>query len=465
MSIQLYNTLSRKKEKLIPLEPGRIKMYVCGPTVYSYIHIGNARPVIFFDVVRRYLKYRGYDVTYIQNFTDIDDKLIKASEEMGEPAPVIAEKFIKAYESDAKALGITPADVHPRVTEHMDEIIQFILKLIEKGVAYMADGDVYFDTTKFSEYGKLSHQNVEELQAGSRIEVNESKRSPLDFALWKKAKPGEICWESPWGKGRPGWHIECSAMSMKYLGETFDIHAGGYDLTFPHHENEIAQTESLTGKMMAKYWLHNGYININNEKMSKSLGNVIRVVDLLKQFEGEVIRFFMLSTHYRNPIQFSYDSLQQAKNGLERIKTGVSNLKHRIATAVNDPLENEMKEKIDEFRTRFIERMDDDFNTSDAIAILFDMVKESNIYLRQEQVHKETIQSYLHLFDELGEVLGFQWMKEESLLDRDIEKWIQERNEARKEKDYARADEIRDMLLAKGIVLEDTPHGVRWKRK
>ncbi|WP_027415309.1 cysteine--tRNA ligase [Aneurinibacillus terranovensis] len=467
--IRIYNTLSGKKEELIPLEPGKIKMYVCGPTVYNYIHIGNGRPAIIFDVVRRYLTYRGYDVTYIQNFTDVDDKLIKKAAETGETVPEVAQRFIKAYEEDVRALGVLQANVHPKVTDHMPEIIAFIEGLIEKGHAYAAGGDVYFRTASFPEYGKLSHQHIADLKAGARIEVNEKKDDPLDFVLWKQAKPGEIFWESPWGKGRPGWHIECSAMSLKYLGETFDIHGGGHDLAFPHHENEIAQSECLTGHPMARYWMHNGYINIDNEKMSKSLGNFVLVKELRDEYSPRALRFFMLSAHYRNPINFSKELIQQAVNSITRIDNAVRNLKHRKETAVDGEMTAEERQILERFRQTFIEEMDNDFNTADGITVLFDMVRETNQILTAPAVKRSLIQAYLSLFDEFGGVLGFTFGEAEENgrgpSDEDVEKLIVERGEARKNRNFARADEIRDQLQQMGIVLEDTPQGVRWHRK
>jgi len=464
MSIQIYNTLTRKKEDFTSLEPGKVKMYVCGPTVYNYIHIGNARPAIVFDVVRRYLEHRNYEVTYILNFTDVDDKLIKKAEEMGLTVPQVADRFIEAYLEDIKALYVKDATVNPRVSEHITEIIDFIEGLIDEGFAYESAGDVYFRTDKFEDYGKLSHQNIEELQSGARIAINEQKDNPLDFALWKNAKPGEIYWDSPWGKGRPGWHIECSAMSRKYLGDSFDIHGGGHDLVFPHHENEIAQTEALTHQDMAKYWMHNGYINIDNEKMSKSLGNFVLVKELREKIPPHIIRFFMLSAHYRNPINFNQELLEQARNGWERVVTAVSNLQHRKSTATADT--NTDAGKQDEYRSKFEKAMDNDFNTADALAIVFEWVRESNGYLRNEKVSVEGIQMYLDLFKEFEEVLGLPFTQgEQDLLDEEIDSLIQERMDARKARDFARADEIRDLLTGKGIILEDTPQGVRWRRK
>lgn len=456
--------MTRKKEVFEPIEPNKVKMYVCGPTVYNYIHIGNARPAIVFDTIRRYLEFRGYEVQYVSNFTDVDDKLIKAARELGEDVPTIADRFIKAYFEDISALGCKKANVHPRVTENIDIIIEFIEKLIEKGYAYEVDGDVYYKTRKFAEYGKLSHQSIDELRAGARIEVGEKKNDPLDFALWKAAKEGEIAWDSPWGKGRPGWHIECSAMARKYLGDTIDIHAGGQDLTFPHHENEIAQSEALTGKTFAKYWLHNGYININNEKMSKSLGNFVLVHDIIKQIDPQVLRFFMLSVHYRHPINYSEELLESTKNGLERLKTSYLNLQHRLASSSNLTDDDEQwLNKIKEYRNAFIREMDDDFNTANAIAVLFELSKQANLYLLEKNTSEKVIQAFLNEFEQLFDVLGIT-LKEEQLLDEEIEELIQKRNEARKNRNFALADQIRDELKAKNIILEDTPQGTRWKR-
>lgn len=464
MSIKIYNTLTQKKENFVPLEEGKVKMYVCGPTVYNYIHIGNARPAIVFDTVRRYLEYRGYEVTYVSNFTDVDDKLLNAAKQTGTDMFTLAERFIKAYMDDIRALGCKKATFHPRVTENMDEIIAFIEDLISKGFAYEADGDVYFKTRKFSEYGKLSHQSIDDLKLGARIEIGEKKEDPLDFALWKKAKPGEVYWESPWGKGRPGWHIECSAMAKKYLGETIDIHAGGQDLAFPHHENEIAQTESLTEKPFANYWMHNGYININSEKMSKSIGNVILVKDMLQQHDPQVFRFFMLSVHYRHPINYSDELMNDAKAGWNRLKTAYENLHYRREDA-SASLTNhaERLAEIKKLKVRFIEEMDDDFNTANAITVLFDLAKSANLYLREDEVSKEVIDHYIKTFDELFGVLGLNPVEEE-ILDEEIERLIEERNEARKRRDFATADKIRDQLQKMNIILEDTPQGTRWKR-
>ncbi|QFT87167.1 Cysteine--tRNA ligase [Bacillus sp. THAF10] len=465
MSIHLFNTLTRKKEKFVPLQEGKVKMYVCGPTVYNYIHIGNARPAIVFDTVRRYLEYRGYEVNFVSNFTDVDDKLIKAAEELGEDVPTIAERFIAAYHEDVSALGCKKADVHPRVTENIDIIIEFIEALIDKGYAYESGGDVYYRTKAFKEYGKLSHQPIEDLQLGSRIGVGEKKQDALDFVLWKAAKPGEIAWESPWGEGRPGWHIECSAMVRKYLGDTIDIHAGGQDLSFPHHENEIAQSEAMTGKTFAKYWLHNGYINIDNEKMSKSLGNFVLVHDIIKKYDPQLLRFFMISVHYRHPINYNEELLQSTKNGLDRLRTAYENLKHRLANTA-DLAENEAEwvEKIAGFNREFVEVMDDDFNTANAVSVLFEMAKQANVYLNEKNTSKKVLEAFITQFEELFEVLGVSLTAEEELLDEEIEKLIQERIEARKNRDFTRSDEIRDELKAKNIILEDTAQGTRWKR-
>lgn len=467
MTIHLYNTLTRQKEKFVPLEEGKVKMYVCGPTVYNYIHIGNARPPIVFDTVRRYLEYRGYEVNYVSNFTDVDDKLIRAANELGVDVPTIAERFIAAYHEDVSALGCKQATVHPRVTESMDIIIEFIEALIEKGFAYESGGDVYYRTKEFKEYGKLSHQPIEDLQLGTRIEVGEKKQDALDFVLWKAAKEGEIFWDSPWGKGRPGWHIECSAMARKYLGDTIDIHAGGQDLSFPHHENEIAQSEALTGKTFAKYWLHNGYINIDNEKMSKSLGNFILVHDIIKEHDPQLIRFFMLSVHYRHPINYNDELLESTKNGLERIRTAYTNLKHRMESSANlteETDDNQWLEKVDALKKEFIKVMDDDFNTANAISILFDMAKQANLYASEKNTSVSVLQAFISQFEELFGVLGVTLTEEAELLDEEIDALIQKRIDARKNRNFALADQIRDELKDKNIILEDTAQGTRWKR-
>ncbi|MFY4777140.1 cysteine--tRNA ligase [Metabacillus sp. RGM 3146] len=464
MAIKLYNTLTRQKETFEPLEEGKVKMYVCGPTVYNYIHIGNARPAIVYDTVRRYLEYRGYDVHFVSNFTDVDDKLIRAANELGEDVPTIADRFIEAYYEDVQALGCKAADLHPRVTQSMDIIIEFIAALIEKGHAYEVEGDVYYKTRSFREYGKLSHQSIDELRSGARIEVGEKKQDSLDFALWKTAKEGEISWDSPWGKGRPGWHIECSAMVKEYLGDTIDIHAGGQDLTFPHHENEIAQSEALTGKTFAKYWLHNGYININNEKMSKSLGNFVLVHDIVKVHNPQVLRFFMLSVHYRHPINYSEDLLESAKNAFDRIKTSYGNLEHRVQSSTNLTHNNEeWLQKIEEYSDAFIKEMDDDFNTANGISILFDLTKTANYYLQESNTSEKVIRAFLNQFDVLGKVLGLSFSTKE-LLDEEVEELIQKRIDARKNRDFAMADQIREQLKELNIILEDTSQGTRWKR-
>jgi cysteinyl-tRNA synthetase len=465
MGIQIYNTMSRKKENFVPLEEGKVKMYVCGPTVYNYIHIGNSRPAIVFDTVRRYFEYRGFEVNFVSNFTDVDDKLIKAANEMNSDVPTIADKFINAYFEDVHALGCKSATHHPRVMENMDIIIDFIVNLIEKGYAYESEGDVYFKTREFKSYGKLSQQSIEDLRLGERIEVGEKKEDPLDFALWKAAKPGEIYWESPWGNGRPGWHIECSAMAKKYLGETIDIHAGGQDLSFPHHENEIAQSEALNDQTFANYWMHNGYINIDNEKMSKSLGNFVLVHDIIKQIDPMLLRFFMLSVHYRHPINYSEDLLQDVKNGFERIQTAYQNVTHRMESSTN-LTENDDKwiSELAEQKADFVKAMDDDFNTANAISVLYQIARIANQYLLETHTSTPVLQEILNTFTELTSVLGVNIVKEEELLDEEIEALIEKRNEARKARDFKLADEIRDQLKALNIIIEDTPQGIRWKR-
>ncbi|MEH7305180.1 cysteine--tRNA ligase [Neobacillus drentensis] len=464
MAIQLYNTLTRKKETFVPLEEGKVKMYVCGPTVYNYIHIGNARPAIVFDTVRRYLENRGYVVKYVSNFTDVDDKLIRAANQLGEEVPMIADRFINAYFEDVTALGCQKADVHPRVMENMDIIIDFISQLIEKGFAYESAGDVYFRTRKFDDYGKLSHQSIDDLQVGARIEVGDRKQDDLDFALWKAAKEGEIFWESPWGPGRPGWHIECSAMAKKYLGETIDIHAGGQDLTFPHHENEIAQSEALSGKLFSRYWMHNGYINIDNEKMSKSLGNFVLVHDIIKKHNPQVLRFFMLSVHYRNPINYSEDLLESTRAAFERLTTSYQNLKHRKEASTDLTDHNqEWLDKISLLHEQFIEAMDDDFNTAKAISVLFDLSKLANYYLLEKNTAVAVIDAFTKQFEELFHVLGLTIEKEE-MLDEEIDALIEKRIQARKDRNFQLSDQIRDQLKEMNIILEDTPQGTRWKR-
>lgn len=464
MGIQIYNTLTRNKEPFIPMEEGKVKMYVCGPTVYNYIHIGNARPVIVYDTVRRYLEYRGYDVKFVSNFTDVDDKIIKAANELGEEVSELTERFINAYFEDVTALGCKPADVHPRVTHHIEDIIEFISVLIDKGYAYESQGDVYYRTRKFDGYGKLSHQSVDELKVGARIEAGEKKEDNLDFALWKAAKEGEISWESPWGNGRPGWHIECSVMAREHLGDTMDIHAGGQDLTFPHHENEIAQSEAMTGKPFARYWMHNGYINIDNEKMSKSLGNFVLVHDILKQLDPSVLRFFMLSVHYRHPINFSQELVKNAENGLERIRTSFNNLKHRLESTANlGDHSDTWLFKVEEVRKQFEEAMDDDFNTANGIAAVFELTKLANVYLLEKNTEERVLRTMMETIAQLMDVLGLS-MAADELLDEEIEALITERNQARKDRNFKRSDEIRDQLKEMNILLEDTAQGTRWKR-
>ncbi len=465
MALQIYNTMSRKKEDFVSQVPGEVKMYVCGPTVYDYIHIGNARPMIFFDVVRSYLENQQYKVDYAVNFTDVDDKLIRKAEELNTTVIEVAERFIDAYFADLEGLGIRRATMHPRVTENMDVILDFISALIDKGVAYAKEGDVYFRTRKFADYGKLSHQKLDELQFGIRIEVDKRKENPEDFVLWKAAKPGEIFWESPWGDGRPGWHIECSAMVRHYLGDTLDIHGGGQDLQFPHHECECAQSESVTGKPLSNYWMHNGFIRIDDEKMSKSLGNGILVKDLRAVHKPAAIRYLMLSTHYRNPLNYTNDTMTQAENSIERIANAVGNVKHRLsASDASSPVDVELATRLQAIRALFHEKMQDDFNTPDAITAVFEWVNEANQLLQREVVQKASLEALLSLFDEMNEVLRLYW-EDEQLLDEDVEKLIAERIEARSNKNWARSDEIRDQLSAQGILLEDTPQGMRWRRK
>lgn len=464
MTINIYNTLTRTKEVFKPLVDGEVKMYVCGPTVYNYIHIGNARPAIVFDTVRRYLEYKGFDVTYVLNFTDVDDKIIAEANELGVKTQELTNRFIDAYLKDVSALGVKEATHHPRVTETMDEIIEFVQGLIDKGYAYHVDGDVYFKPRSFDGYGKLSQQSLDELRAGARIQVGEQKEDPLDFTLWKKAKDGEIAWDSPWGQGRPGWHIECSAMAKKYLGKTIDIHAGGLDLTFPHHENEIAQSEALNDQTFANYWMHNGYMNIEDEKMSKSLGNFILTKDLIEQYDPMVLRFFMLSVHYRSPVNFTENLIESARNSFERIKTAYHNLGHRKATSTNLGIEkDDWLNKIDRLKEQFEEEMDDDFNTANAITVLFELAREANLYLEENQTETDVLNAFQEAINTLLNVLGIT-ITQDQLLDEDIEALIQERTEARQTKNYERADEIRDLLQEKDIILEDTPQGIRWRR-
>ncbi|WP_028777671.1 cysteine--tRNA ligase [Shimazuella kribbensis] len=465
MTVKVYNTLSKEKE-MFQTEDQAVSMYVCGPTVYNYIHIGNARVFVFFDVVRRYLAHLGYKVTYVQNFTDVDDKLIKASIETGKSVADIAEQYTEAYFEDMDALGVHRADVHPKATEHIGQMIDAIQTLIEKGKAYEVNGDVYFRTLRQDGYGKLSHQSLEDLQSGARVEVNEIKEHPFDFALWKHAKEGEISWETPWGAGRPGWHIECSVMAKEYLGETLDIHAGGIDLCFPHHENEIAQSEALNEKEFVRYWLHNGFINMENEKMSKSLGNVMRVYDMRKMYSPKAIRYFLLSAHYRNPINFTSEVMKQAEQSAERLQTAVNNLRHRLQTSLSGVIPTNLTEQLEKLSTQFAKEMNDDFNAANGITVLFDAVRVANEWLAESVLSKESIESLLNWFQIYGEnVLGLVDTHFEEVLENDIENLIEERQAARKARNFDRADEIRNQLLLAGIVLEDTPQGVRWKKK
>lgn len=464
--ITLYNTLTRQKEPFEPLEPGKVKMYVCGPTVYNYIHIGNARPAINYDVVRRYFEYKGYDVNYVSNFTDVDDKLIKRSKELNESVPEIADRYIQAFYEDTGALNVKKATSNPRVMNHMDDIIEFIKDLVDKGYAYESGGDVYFRTRKFEGYGKLSHQSIDDLKVGARIESGEQKEDALDFTLWKKAKPGEISWDSPFGKGRPGWHIECSVMAYNELGETIDIHAGGSDLQFPHHENEIAQSEAHNHAPFANYWMHNGFINIDNEKMSKSLGNFVLVHDIIKEVDPDVLRFFMISVHYRSPINYNMELVESAKSGLERIRNSYQAIEEREAIATDIEDQSEYIEQIDQLLAQFEKVMDDDFNTANAITTWYDLAKLANKYVLENTTSKKVIERFKEVFQIFSDVLGIplKGKQQDELLDEDIEVLIEERNEARKNKDFARADEIRDQLKAQNIILEDTAQGVRFKR-
>ncbi len=464
--MKIYNTLNRQKEEFVPIEEGKVKMYVCGPTVYNYIHIGNARPFIMFETLRRYLEYKGYEVTFVQNFTDVDDKIIKRGHEENMTPEEVANKYIEEYFIDADNLGIKRANIHPKVTDNIEEIIEFVKELETKGYAYESEGDVYFNTKAFDGYGKLSKQNQEDLEAGARIEVNSKKKNPMDFVLWKAKKEGEPGWNSPWGEGRPGWHIECSVMSNRYLGETIDIHAGGQDLTFPHHENEIAQSEARSGKPFSNYWMHNGYININNEKMSKSKGNFFTVRDISKKYDLEIVRFFMLSSHYRNPVNFSDELLMQSKAGLERLYNAKEKLEFVISNLTDSNLLTEEETLVNElniFKEKFINAMDDDLNTADAISIIFELSRFMNTNVN-ENSSKEFATKCLDLFVELSGVLNIVSKKEENIVDEEIEDLINRRVEAKKNKDFALADQIRNELLEKGIVIEDTRQGTKWKR-
>lgn len=491
--MEIYNTLTRRKETFQPREPGKVYMYVCGPTTYNYIHLGNARPLVFFDTVRRYLAYRGYDVLYIQNFTDVDDKIINRAREAGEDPLSLARKYIEEYFKDADSLNVRRADKHPKVSGHMTEIVRMVEELVRNGSAYEVEGDVYFEVRKFPGYGKLSGRSLEDMQAGARVEVDTRKRDPMDFALWKAAKPGEPSWDSPWGPGRPGWHIECSVMSLKYLGSNFDIHGGGYDLIFPHHENEIAQSEAANGKTFVRYWMHNGFITVKEEKMSKSLGNFFLVRDILKKFSPEIVRFFLLSTHYRSPLDFDAEKLAAAGRGLERIRTSIRLLAEALAREEGgSPGENpdseqtveSLKIALDQIKASFEAAMDDDFNTALAISIIFDLAREVNGFVqrlgaKRSGPEKEVLQKAMGLFHSFNEVTGIFTVDPATgriLLENEagegsglteglVSLIIEIRQEARKKKDWAAADRIRDGLKELGIALEDTPQGVRWKRQ
>lgn len=461
--MRIYNTMSRQKEELVPMTPGELKIYACGPTVYNYIHIGNARPICVFDVLRRYLEYRGMKVTYVQNFTDIDDKIINKANEENSDYLTVSRRYMEEYKKDAAGLNVRPATIHPLATENIDEIIAIISKLEEKGFAYAVNGDVYFRTNKFSEYGKLSHQPLEELQAGARISVGDVKEDPMDFAVWKAAKPGEPYWESPWGHGRPGWHIECSAMVRRYLGETIDLHCGGQDLIFPHHENEIAQSECCNGVPFARYWMHNGYINVDNKKMSKSLGNFFTVRDVAEKYGYEPIRYLMVSSHYRMPINYSVDIIEQCKASLERLYNCRDNLRFLLENAAEGQREGEEEvfARMTQYREQFIAAMDDDLNTADGLAALFGLAREINSSVNGDS-SKELCQKALDLYMELANVLGLLYVEKDNSLDAEIEALIEKRTQARKNRDWATADAIRDELKARHVVLEDTPQGVKW---
>jgi len=464
--MRIYNTLNRQKEEFIPIIPGKVKMYVCGPTVYNFFHIGNGRTFIVFDTIRRYLEYRGYKVTFIQNFTDIDDKMINKANDEGVTVKELGDKYIKEYYQDADALQIERATVNPRATEYIEDIIEFIEELIEAGFAYEVDGDVYYSTKKFEGYGKLAGQNLEDLQAGARISVDERKKDPMDFAVWKSQKPSEPAWESPWGFGRPGWHIECSCMAKKLLGDTIDIHAGGMDLKFPHHENEIAQSEAVTGKPFAHYWIHSAFVNVDNKKMSKSLNNFFTAREILEEYDADVVRFLMLSGHYRIQINFTKELLDSAKASIERLYNCINNLenlKEEVNEKTMDDEEQDYLKSLDKYRERFIEKMDDDFNTADAISVLFDLTKDINnninISSSVELCEKSEV-----LIRELGNPLGILQIQIKKDLEAEIQELIDKRQQARKDKDFALSDKIRDDLKNRNIVLEDTPQGVRWKK-
>ena len=463
--MKILNTLTGKKDEFVPLNEGVVNMYVCGPTVYNFIHIGNTRPLCVFDTLRRYFEYCGYKVNFVQNFTDIDDKLINRAKEENTTVKELAEKYIVEYKKDAGGLNVREATVHPKATEHIDDIINLIKTLEDKGFAYSINGDVYFRTKEFKEYGKLSHMPLEDLEAGARINVNEQKNDPMDFALWKSAKEGEPYWQSPWGKGRPGWHIECSAMSRSILGETIDLHCGGQDLIFPHHENEIAQSECASGKCFSRYWMHNGYINIDNKKMSKSLGNFFTAREVGEKFGYEPIRYIMISSHYRSPINYSVEIVEQAKASLSRLYNCRENLAFALKNAVDTPADSALIEALNSYEAKFKEAMDDDFNTADALAAVFDLVREINSNVVGKEAAREYVQKASEIFERLINVLGLLYEKKDDAdLDGEIEALIAKRQEARKNRDFKTADEIRDTLKAQGIVLEDTPAGVKWHR-
>lgn len=460
--MKIFNTMSRTKEEFVPVDENEVKIYACGPTVYNFIHIGNARPLCVFDVLRRYMEYRGYNVKFVQNFTDVDDKIIKRANEEGITFEEVSEKYIKEFWTDAHGLNFKDATVHPKATENIDEIIEIIKSLEEKGYAYAVNGDVYFRTLKFKEYGKLSHQPIDDLQSGARIAVGDIKEDPLDFALWKGAKEGEPYWESPWGKGRPGWHIECSAMNRRYLGKTIDIHCGGQDLIFPHHENEIAQSECANGCTFSKYWMHNGYINVDNVKMSKSLGNFKTVREIAEVYGYEVIRYFLISSHYRSPINYNLEIIEQCKSALDRLYTCRESLDFAIKNANDMEDDTELVNLLNSRREQFITAMDDDLNTADGVAAVFDLVKDINTKILDKNVSKNVCEIAAKIFDELCNVLGILYNRKSNDLDSEIEALIAQRQEARANKDWATADKIRDDLKARGIILKDTPQGVTW---
>lgn len=464
--MKVYNTLTKKKEEFNPIIPGEVSMYVCGPTVYNFFHIGNGRTFIVFDTIRRYLEYRGFKVRFVQNFTDIDDKMIKKANDEGITVKELGDKYINEYYKDADELNIERASVNPRATEYIDEIVSFVKGLIEKGFAYEVNGDVYFSTKSFENYGKLSGQNIEDLQSGARISIDERKKDSMDFAVWKAQKPGEPAWQSPWGLGRPGWHIECSCMAKKLLGDTIDIHAGGTDLVFPHHENEVAQSEALTGKQFANYWMHSAFVNINNQKMSKSLNNFFTAREILERFDADVVRFLMLSAHYRQQLNFSEELLESAKSSVERLYNAIGNLENLLDETNKDSMDEDEKiyvKSLSKYRDRYVEKMDDDFNTADAITAIFDLIRDvnSNVGINSS---KELVKEILGLIRELGAPLGILQKSTKGSLEDEIEGLIVQRQQARKDRDFALSDKIRDDLKARGIVLEDTPQGVRWKK-